>query len=367
MPWNKPGGNKDPWSDKGSKKPGSSDLDNLLKKITGGGAGASLGTGMPGFIKFLPLILLVLWLMSGLFIVDTGKRGLVLRFGEFQTVKEAGWGWHLPKPIEQLEIVDVDKIESYDYETTMLTKDENIVSIKLAAQYRIKDAEFYQFNVRNPDFSLQQAVESALRDVVGNNEMDFVLKDGREIIAETTKTLTQEILDSYSAGILITTVNLSDSQPPDEVQGAFEDVIKAREDKERYIEEAKAYSNRVIPEARGQAARILSEANAFKDQVTAKATGDASRFEQLMLEYQKAPDVTRERLYLETIEEVYENTGKVLMDSKSGNSLMYLPLDKLMAGQNAPGQPALGNPTQMAAPANSSAAVRDTTRARGVR
>lgn len=329
MPWNQPGDNRDPWSGKQSK---GSEIDNILKKITGGAnkGGGGTGSQLPGILKYWPLLLLALWLLSGFFIVVEGNRGLVLRFGEFQSVRESGLGWHLPWPIEEVEIVDVDSMRDYVHNTTMLTTDENIVDIKIATQYRINDAAAYQFKVKDPVVTLQQAVESALRETVGKSTMDFVLTDGRTEIAGETKRITQQILDNYQVGIEVVTVNLQETQPPQAVKQSFDDVIEAREDRERYKNQAEAYENSVLPQAKAEAAQELERARAYKEQIIATATGDADRFAQLMREYQKAPEVTRERLYLETIEGVYGNSNKVLIDGDSNNSMMYLPLDKLI-------------------------------------
>ena len=340
MPWNQPGGDdKDPWSG-GPRNQGPPDLDELLKKFKGrfGGLGGKKGDGGDksalGGLLILAVVGIFFWLASGLFIIKEGHRGLILQFGEFKTVRDPGWGWHIPTPIQSIETVDVDQVRNYPHRTTMLTKDENIVDISLAIQYRIKDPIGYQFTVRDPDATLEDAVESALREAVGKSDMDFVLVDGRPEIATRTKELTQQILDEYGTGLEVTTVNLQDSQPPDEVQEAFNDAIKAREDKERFINQAQAYANGIIPKARGEAARATAEANAYKEQVIAESEGDASRFSQLLTQYIKAPDVTRERLYLETVEGVLSNTSKVVVDTSQGGSLMYLPLDKLIS----PGQ-----------------------------
>ncbi|HID82061.1 MAG TPA: FtsH protease activity modulator HflK [Chromatiales bacterium] len=351
MPWNQPGGDdKDPWSG-GPRKQGPPDLDELLKKFTGGlgkfgggkGKGNGKSPGAGGFI-LLAIVALAFWLASGFFIVGAGERGLILQFGKFKTVKNPGLGWHIPRPIQSVEKVNIDQVREYPHRTTMLTKDENIVDISLAIQYRIKDPVDYQFNVRSPDVSLQEAVESALREAVGKNIMDFVLVDGRPEVALRTRELTQQILDQYGTGLEVTTVNLQGSQPPDEVQDAFNDAIKAREDKERFVNEAQAYSNSIIPMARGESARVTAEAAAYKEQVIAQSEGDASRFSQLLTEYKKAPDVTRKRLYLETVEDVLANTSKVMIDSKQGNSLMYLPLDKLMS-QGQSGSKGMNQPS----------------------
>jgi membrane protease subunit HflK len=212
----------------------------------------------------------------------------------------------------------------------MLTKDENIIQVELAVQYQVKDAKDYLFRVRDPDFTLQEASESALREVIGSSTMDEFFSGGRGEIVRLTKVLTQETLDRYQTGLILTSVNLQDPQPPEEVQGAFEDAIKAREDQVRYRNQAEAYSLDILPKARGDATRLREAANAYREQVIAKAEGESSRFLQTLAEYEKEPDVTRKRLYLETMEYVLANTSKVVMGVKEGNNLMYIPLDKLM-------------------------------------
>lgn len=213
----------------------------------------------------------------------------------------------------------------------MLTQDENIIDIKLAIQYRIKDAKDYLFNVLNPDLTLHQSAESALRETIGKSKMDFVLTEGRSEIVARTEVLTQEILDRYQTGLLVTSVNMQDAQPPEEVQDAFNDAVKAREDEARLRNEAEAYSNDVLPKARGQAARMLEEANAYKSQVIAEAEGEASRFVQILTEYKQAPEVTRERIYLDAVTSILSNTSKILVDVKGGNNMLYLPLDRLIS------------------------------------
>ncbi|HGG58566.1 MAG TPA: FtsH protease activity modulator HflK [Gammaproteobacteria bacterium] len=337
MPWNQPGGdkNQDPWG--GGNRQGPPDLDEILKKITGklGGFGGKGGKGpmLAGSAGLLGLLVLglILWVASGFYIVGEGERALVLRFGKFQSVSAPGPHWHLPTPIEKVEMVDIDQVRSFQHRATMLTEDENIVDIELAAQYRIKDPAPYTFKVRSPELTLQQAVESALREAVGKQKMDFVLNEGRPQIAAMTKKLTQKMLDDYQSGLIVTTVNLQQSQPPEQVQDAFNDAIKAREDNVRYVNEAEAYANGIVPQARGEAARITEQAKAYRDQVIARSEGDAARFRQLQGEYEKAPDVTRQRMYLETVETVLENSSKVVIDSSKGNNLMYLPLDKLIS------------------------------------
>lgn len=340
MPWNQPGGdNKDPWG--GGNRKGPPDLDEVFKKLTdklsggfgkkeGDGSGGGAGRGGLAGLMGLAILGFIVWAASGFYIVNEGERGIVLRFGKYQAVTNPGPHWHIPTPFEKVEMVDMEQVREFTHRASMLTQDENIVDIELAVQYLINDPVQFTFQVRAPEETLNHAVESALREAVGKREMDYVLKEGRPQVAADTKTLTQSMLDMYKSGLQVTTVNLQQSQPPEEVQGAFYDAIKAREDNVRFVNEAEAYSNGIIPLARGEAARILEESLAYKEQISARARGDASRFSQLLAEYEKAPEVTRERLYLETIESVMSSSSKVMVDAKQGNSLMYLPLDKLI-------------------------------------
>ena len=347
MAWNEPGGSgKDPWGSQGDQGP--PDLDELARKFQqklnslfggkrGGGSagGGSVGPGKTGRlgIGFIIALLALVWVLSGIYIVGPAERGVVLRFGKYVDTTTPGPHW-FPRFIETVETVNVEQIRNVQRQALMLTQDENIISIALGVQYRVKDAKDYLFNVRDPDLTLRSATDSAMREVIGKSKLDFALTEGRSEIVARTEALIQEILDRYQSGLQITSVNLQDAQPPEQVQGAFFDAIKAREDEQRQKNEAEAYSNQVIPVARGNAARKLEEANAYKDQVIAQAEGEASRFSQLLAEYQKAPEVTRQRLYLDTMESVLSNTSKVVMDVKDGNSLMYLPLDKLMQRSN---------------------------------
>jgi membrane protease subunit HflK len=354
MAWNEPGGsgNKDPWGGrKGDQGP--PDLDEVLKKMTdkinslfggkggdGGGRATGHGGGTSMGISFILLIAVVVWALSGIYIVDEGRQGVVLRLGAFDRITDPGPHWY-PRFIEKVEIVDVEQVRSVNMgtvssESLMLTQDENIVDIQFAVQYKIKDAKEYLFNVRDPDATLRQATETAMREIVGKNIMDFVIKDGRVQVATRTRDLMQEILDGYNTGIVVTNLNMQDAQPPEQVQHAFNDAIKAREDKERLVNEAEAYSNDILPKARGKAARMEQESAAYRDEVVAKAEGEAERFTKVLAEYNKAPKVTRERLYLEAMESVLGNSNKVMVDVKKGNSLMYLPLDRLGQRQSAP-------------------------------
>ncbi len=353
MSWNEPGGDKkDPWSGRKDEN-GPPDLDEVLRSfqekiggIFGGGSGGG-GSEESGSLKglgFLAIGALILWGLSGFYIVDEGTRGVVTRFGKYNETTPPGLNWRLPSPIDKVEVVNVQNVQvievgyrsggrqgagSVPREALMLTKDENIVDIRLAVQYQVKDAKDYVFNLLNPAATLKQVTESALRGVIGHSNMDFVLTEGRsEIVAEIQKEI-QKVVDAYESGIIITTVNLQDAQPPEQVQGAFEDAIKAREDEQRYINEAEAYSNEVVPVARGAASRKTQEAEGYKERVIAQATGEVSRFSQLLKEYKKAPVVTRERMYLESMEQVLSKTSTVMVDVKGGNNLLYLPLDKL--------------------------------------
>jgi len=279
------------------------------------------------------VVLGVLWLLSGIYIIQPAERGVVLQFGEYKKTTQPGPHWHVPWPIQTLERVNVDQNRSVELKSQeILTKDENIVEIDLAVQYNIKEASEYLFNVVDPDTTLRQAAESALREAVGQTLMDSVITEGRDVIANDTSEQIQRILDGYNAGMRVNAVNLERAQPPEEVQAAFSDAIKAREDQERFISQSEAFKNELLPQARGDAVIALEQARAYKAQVVNAAQGEANRFESLLAEYEKAPEVTRERLYIESLEAVLSNSSKVMVDVEGGNNLMYLPLDKLMGG-----------------------------------
>jgi len=296
-------------------------------------------------LKYFVILAVLLWLLSGIYIVDPAERGVVLRFGAFQTSTTQGPHWHIPYPIEAVYKVNVEQIRAAEIgfrniqnssysgavssESLMLTKDENMVDVKLAVQYKIADAQAYLFNVFNPELTLSHVVQSVIRQVVGDNTMDHVLTTGREQVAQEVKDASQGLLNEYNTGLIITAVTMQDAQPPIQVKAAFDDVVKAREDEQRYINEAKAYANDIVPKARGASQRLLAEAEAYKSQVVSKSEGEAYRFTQILTEYLKAPVVTKERLYRETLEEVLGSTSKVIVDSNS-NSLMYLPIDQLI-------------------------------------
>jgi membrane protease subunit HflK len=354
MGWNEPG-NNDPWSggqNGNGRRPnggqeGPPDLDEALRKLQeqlsamfgGGGKKTSGNGGASGFGGLLALILLLVLgaaAVSSVHIIEPAERGVVMRFGRYVDTLPPGLAVRLPFPVERVLKVDVEQVRRLDYSGTMLAKDENIVDIKLALQYRVGDPYHYLFSVENPENTIQEATASAFREVVGQNTMDFVIKDGRSEVAARAKELLQEILDGYNTGLVVEGVNLANAQAPAAVQAAFEDANKAREDGERLKNEGEAYANDVIPKARGRAARVLEEANAYKESLVAKAEGESERFTKLLAEYKKAPDVTRDRLYLETIEGVYADTSKVIVDTDEGsNPLMYVPLDKLMQGKTA--------------------------------
>jgi len=375
MSWNEPGGDKkDPWSGRGDQN-GPPDLDEAIRslqeklgKIFGGGGGGGDGrspdqssSGKPmtsmGIIAAGAIVLL--WGISGFYIVDEGNHGVETRFGKYTAITQSGLHWHIPAPIEQVAIVNVkqqryievgyrsgseqitDAGGSVPKEALMLTKDENYVDVRLAVQYQVKDAKQFIFNIVNPAATLKQVTESAQRGVIGSSTMDFVLTEGRSEIVTQIKKEIQEVMDSYRSGIQVTSVNLQDAQPPEQVQNAFADAIKAREDEQRLINEAEAYSNDVVPKARGAAARKMQEAEGYKEQVIAQAEGEASRFSKLFSEYSKAPDITRKRLYIESMETVFSETNTVMVDVKGGNNMLYLPLDKMIQ-QRPLSQPASG-------------------------
>jgi modulator of FtsH protease HflK len=332
MAWNQPGSpNNNPWGKKPA--PGGGDLDQAFKdwqkrieSLFGGGGGRS---GVPMLIIFS--IIIALWLLSGWYQVQPGNKGVVQRFGKHVQTASAGWGWRIPWPIETVTKVDVAGVKSTEYKSSVLTAEPNMVELQVAVQYRIKNAEDNLFKVRDPAATLSEVSESAIREVVGRNDQQAILEAGRIKIAEDTRVIMQRTLDQYGAGIEVRSVNITDVQVPEAVQQAQRDSVKAKADRERLIKEAQAYANGILPKAQGDAARAVQEAEAYKSQVSLMATGDASRFTALALAYEKSPDVTRERLYIETVESVLKTSRKVLIDSKSGNgNMLYLPLDKLM-------------------------------------
>ncbi|MEM0955829.1 MAG: FtsH protease activity modulator HflK [Pseudomonadota bacterium] len=341
MAWNEPGGNgnkpRDPW---GGGDQGPPDMDEAMRKlkqqlagIFGGGSSSGGGGSSKGLSGALLLtvvsIVVVVWALMGFYTVDEQERGVVLRLGKYHTTVQPGLQWN-PPLIDDVTVVNVTRVNTATFREQMLTQDENIVEVDLSVQYVIDNAENYVLRVRGPERSLTNATESSLRHVVGDNAMDYVLTDGRVQLALDVRERLQDYLNVYETGITVTTVNIDDAKPPAEVQEAFDDVIKAREDEERVKNEAQAYANQIIPEARGQAQRVIEEANAYQERVIAEAEGDAARFGALREEYAKAPEVTRQRLYLDAVQGVMQNTSKVVVDVEGGNNLLYLPLDKLV-------------------------------------
>ena len=350
MAWNDKD-NQNPW---GGNKQTPPEIEEVIKDFKnkfnarfGGGSSGKGGVSKAarGSFKYFIILAVLLWLLSGIYIIDPAERGVVLRFGAFQSSTTQGPHWHIPYPIETVYKVNVERIRAAEIgfrniqnssysgavssESLMLTKDENMVDVKLAVQYKIADAQAYLFNVFNPELTLSHVVQSVIRQVVGDNSMDHVLTTGREQVAQEVKRHSQNLLNDYGTGLLITAVTMQDAQPPIQVKAAFDDVVKAREDEQRYINEAKAYANDIVPKARGASQRLIAEAEAYKSQIVSKSEGEAFRFNKILTEYLKAPVVTKERLYRETLEEVLSSTSKVIVDSNS-NTLMYLPIDQLI-------------------------------------
>ncbi|NWL80685.1 FtsH protease activity modulator HflK [Pseudomonas taiwanensis] len=352
MAWNEPGGNsnnQDPWGGRrGGDRKGPPDLDEAFRKLQdslnglfGSGkkrGGGDEGGGRSGGFGLLGIglaLLAVVWLYSAVYVVDEQEQAVVLRFGKYYETVGPGLNIYFP-PIDRKFQENVTRERAYSKQGQMLTEDENIVEVPLTVQYKISNLQDFVLNVDQPEVSLQHATESALRHVVGSTEMDQVLTEGRELMASEIKERLQRFLDTYRTGITVTQVNVQSAAAPREVQEAFDDVIRAREDEQRAKNQAEAYANAVVPEARGQAQRIIEDANGYRDEVVARAEGEADRFTKLLTEYQKAPEVTRQRLYLETMQDVLANTSKVLVSGKDGQSnLLYLPLDKMIDNRGA--------------------------------
>lgn len=343
---------------------------------SGGGGPTPLQFG--GGAGVIAALVLAAWLASGFYIVDATSRGIVLTFGRFTEQTEPGLRWRLPWPIQSHEIVNLSQVRTLEVgyrnnvrtkvlkESLMLTDDENIIDLQVAVQYTVKDARDYIFNVRRPDESAMQIAETAIREVIGKSRMDAMLYETQVDIANKARELMQQIHDRYGTGIAISAVTIQNAQPPEQVQAAFDDAVKANQDRERQKNEGQAYANDVIPRARGAAARLVQEAEGYKQRVIANAEGEASRFKQVLAEYSKAPAVTRERIYLDTIQQVLSSTSKIILDYRGAGNLLYLPLDKLMQGAGA----ADGNPPPRAqapsegVPADGSPRSRDTLRNR---
>ncbi len=320
-------------------------INNLFGKDGGrGNGGSSSGGNAPMELPIVPIILVVLgiWLATGFYIVEEGSRGIVLRFGKHVETTMPGPHWHMPFPIETVEKANLENVREIEVgyrseggkqlrESLMLTDDENIIDLQFAVQYNLKSVEDFRFKNRSTEDSVRGIAETAMREVVGKSKMDFALYEGKEEIATQTRQLMQDVLDRYSSGINVINVTMQNAQPPEQVQAAFDDAIKAQQDLDRQRNEGQAYANDVIPKARGKATRLREEASAYKSRVESEARGDASRFEQVLAQYNKAPEVTKQRIYMEAQEEVLANATKVIVDQKNGASLLNLPLDKLMA------------------------------------
>ncbi len=386
-------GLNDPQWGKNKGDSGPPDLDDVLrnvnkkinnifgqKKGSGGDDGPQDKDPKPqsgGNIVVILGLLLAVWLGSGFYIVDEGHRGVVIRFGQYVETTPAGLRWHLPYPVEKVEIVNVSQVRTVEIgyrnnvrskvlrESLMLTDDENIIDIQFAVQYILNNPENFLFKNRNPDEAVLQAAETAIRQVIGKSKMDYVLYEGREHVAAGATQLMQKILDRYEIGILISKVTMQNAQPPEQVQAAFDDAVKAGQDRERQKNEGQAYANDVIPRAVGNAARLIQESEGYKQRVIVSAEGDAKRFEQILTEYSKAPAVTRERLYLDMMQQVLSNTSKIMVDQKNGNNLLYLPLDKLiqMTG-SAPASSSVVQPSVQESTADNSLRTRESFRSR---
>ncbi|HEY8354616.1 MAG TPA: FtsH protease activity modulator HflK [Methylophilaceae bacterium] len=359
---------------------GPPDLDEVLRDLgrkfnglfgkSGNGGSNQTSAGNLGNAPVLPIagLIVAIWLATGFYIVDQGSRGVVLRFGKHVETTMPGPRWHIPYPIESVTVVNMQQVRTIEVgyrtaegssartkelrESLMLTDDENIIDLQFAVQYNLKDVEAALFNNRNTEHYVRGVAETAIREIVGKSKMDFVLYEGREEIALQARQLMQSILDRYETGINVISVTMQNAQPPEQVQAAFDDAVKAGQDLERQKNEGQAYANDIIPKARGLASRLLEEAEGYRTRVENEALGNASRFEQILAQYQRAPQVTRERLYLEAQEQILSSVSKVVVDQKGGNSLLYLPLDKLLSAAGAATAPQTSS-TPAASPATS--------------
>jgi membrane protease subunit HflK len=387
--WGRGGGNRGP----GGGNQGPPDLDELWRnfnrklnemfgKLRPGSeppsrppSGARLGGGA----GLIAVVVLAVWLASGFYIVVEGQRGVVLTFGKFSAETGAGLRWRMPWPIQSHELVNLAQVRTLEIgyrnnvktrvlkESLMLTDDENIVDLQFAVQYLVRDARDFLFANRKPDDTAMQAAETAMREIIGKSRMDQILYEGREAIQIAAQQLMQQILDRYKTGITVSRVTIQSAQPPEQVQAAFDDAVKAGQDRERQKNEGQAYANDVVPKARGAASRLMQEADGYRQRVIATAEGDATRFKQVLVEYAKAPAVTRERIYIDTLAQVYSSTSKLMLDYKGGGNLLYLPLDKLLQQSGAAAAepaPRAVAPDAPVAP-ESSARSRETLRERG--
>ncbi|MGR5325540.1 FtsH protease activity modulator HflK [Vibrio alfacsensis] len=352
MAWNEPGNNNgnngrdnDPWgnNNRGGQRPGGRDqgppdLDEVFSKLSqklggkfgkkGGGSSPIGGGGSAIGFGIIALIAIAVWFFAGFYTIGEAERGVVLRLGKYDRIVDPGLNWR-PRFIDEVTAVNVQAIRSLRASGLMLTKDENVVTVAMDVQYRVADPYKYLYRVTNADDSLRQATDSALRAVIGDSLMDSILTSGRQQIRQTTQETLNQIIDSYDMGIVIVDVNFQSARPPEQVKDAFDDAIAAREDEERFIREAEAYKNEILPKATGRAERLKKEAQGYNERVTNEALGQVAQFEKLLPEYLAAPGVTRDRLYIDAMEEVYSSTSKVLIDSESSGNLLYLPIDKL--------------------------------------
>ena len=353
MAWNEPGNNngdnngrdKDPWgnNDRGNRNSGGRDqgppdLDEVFNKLSqklggkfgkkggmpsiGGGGGGAIGFGLIAIVAF------AIWVFSGFYTIGEAEKGVVVRLGKYDHIVDPGLNWR-PRFIDEVTPVNVQAIRALRASGTMLTKDENVVTVEMGVQYRVSDPYKYLFVVTNADDSLRQATDSALRAVIGDSLMDSTLTSGRQQIRQSTQETLNSIIDNYDMGLVIVDVNFQSARPPEQVKDSFDDAIAAREDEERFEREAEAYRNDILPKATGRAERLKKEALGYSERIVNEALGQVAQFEKLLPEYQAAPKVTRDRLYLDTMEQVYSSTSKVLIDSESSGNLLYLPIDKL--------------------------------------
>ena len=363
MAWNQPGNggdkNRDPWKNQGGKDQGPPDLDEALKNLLGklgmggkggkGGSGQSSGSAPTKLIGLVAVLALVVWFIAGFYTVNEAERGVVLRFGAYHTEVTSGLHWR-PVFIDEVSNVDVNNVQSQQTSGFMLTEDENVVRVELGVQYRVVNARAYLYNVEAPDSSLAQITDSALRYVIGHNTMDNVLTVGREQVRQQTWEIIDRLVERYDLGINVIDVNFLPARPPEEVRDAFDDAIAAQEDEERFIREADAYAREREPQARGRVRRMQQEAQAYQEQVILRAQGEVARFNALLPQYRANPESTRQRLYLETLEEIYRNNAKVFVDVDGGNNMLYLPLDQIMQNRQRSVAPILPTDGQQSMP-----------------
>ena len=355
MAWDDGNDNKDPWRPRG--KEGPADLDAIVRDLQrrfrglfgGGGRRPEGGEGRgpqarigPGLLSFGVVIALVIWALTGFYIVDEAERAVVLRFGKYTNIANPGLRWHLPMPIEQVVTINTNEVVAWPYQGSMLTRDENIVVVNLEVQYVRTDPELFMFSMVDPEETLQDVTASAIREIVGKNDLAYILTEGRLDIADQAHQLIQTTLDSYGTGITVILLPMNEAQYPEPVQASVQDVVMAREDRERAIADANTYQRQVVPAAEGRAVRQIQAAEGYRAQVIADAEGETRRFSQILTEYQNAPEVTRERIFLETLEGIMANSTKILVDTEGSNNLLYLPLDQLMRSTEAGGAPRSG-------------------------